>query len=162
MKEQHKRFADKYFETLNATQSAIYAGYAEDTAKSEGWRLLQREDIDEYLTNLKADLAEKTLISQQEWLMEWKKLGFSNIQDYMTDQLEAKQLSTVKNPEAIKSIKKTIVSGEGFDKETVEFTLHDKPTALTNIGKHMGWYDADNKRTIVTEQPMFDDGKDSQ
>ena len=45
MQENHKRFADKYFETLNGSESAIYAGFSEDTARQKAWQLLQRDDI---------------------------------------------------------------------------------------------------------------------
>lgn len=69
MQDNHIRFADKYFETLNATKSAIYAGFSEDTAKQQGWQLLQREDVQEYLEKLRAEYAEKSSISK-EWIVE--------------------------------------------------------------------------------------------
>jgi len=69
MQENHQRFADKYFETLNGKESAIYAGFSEDTAKQQAWQLLQREDIQEYLQSLRAEYAEKSGISKQ-WIIE--------------------------------------------------------------------------------------------
>lgn len=69
MQDNHIRFADKYFETLNATKSAIYAGFSEDTAKQQGWQLLQRQDVQEYLEKLRAEYAEKSSISK-EWIVE--------------------------------------------------------------------------------------------
>ena len=69
MQDNHIRFADKYFETLNATKSAIYAGFSEDTAKQQGWQLLQREDIQEYLEGLRAEYAENAGVSKQ-WVVE--------------------------------------------------------------------------------------------
>jgi phage terminase small subunit len=68
MNENHKRFADKYFETLNASQSAIYAGFSEDTSRQQGWQLLQREDVQNYLSKLKAEYSEKSGITK-EWVM---------------------------------------------------------------------------------------------
>lgn len=68
MQENHKRFADKYFETLNGKESAIYAGFSEDTAKQQAWQLLQREDISEYIAALKAEYAEKSGITK-DWVM---------------------------------------------------------------------------------------------
>ena len=76
MQENHQRFADKYFETLNATVSAIYAGFSEATAKQQGWQLLQREDIQEYLEKLRDEYAEKSGITK-EWIVE----RFKNISD---------------------------------------------------------------------------------
>ena len=69
MQENHKRFADKYFETLNGKDSAIYAGFSEDTARQKAWQLLQREDIQEYLHSMRAEYAEKSGISKQ-WIIE--------------------------------------------------------------------------------------------
>lgn len=69
MQENHKRFADKYFETLNGKESAIYAGFSEDTARQKAWQLLQREDIQEYLQSMRVEYAEKSGISKQ-WIIE--------------------------------------------------------------------------------------------
>lgn len=69
MQENHKRFADKYFETLNGTQSAIYAGFKEDTARQYAYELLQKEHIQDYLQALRAEYAEKSGISKQ-WVIE--------------------------------------------------------------------------------------------
>lgn len=69
MVETRKRFADKYFETLNATLSATYAGYSEDTAKQQGYFLLQQEEVQEYLEKLRAEFTEKTGITK-EWIIE--------------------------------------------------------------------------------------------
>lgn len=69
MQENHKRFADKYFETLNAKESAIYAGFSVDTAKQIGWQLLQRDEIQEYLSKLRKEYQEKTGLTK-EWVLE--------------------------------------------------------------------------------------------
>ena len=69
MQENHKRFADKYFETLNAKESAIYAGFSVDTAKQQGWQLLQREDVSQYLEDLRVMYAEKSGVTK-EWILE--------------------------------------------------------------------------------------------
>lgn len=68
MQENHKRFADKYFETLNAKESAIYAGFSVDTAKQIGWQLLQRDEIQEYLSKLRKEYQEKTGVTK-EWII---------------------------------------------------------------------------------------------
>lgn len=73
MQENHQRFADKYFETLNGKESAIYAGFAENSAKVQASQLLQREDIQEYLQKLRAEYSEKSGITK-EWIIERFKL----------------------------------------------------------------------------------------
>lgn len=76
MQDNHIKFADKYFETLNASQSAIYAGFSEDTARQQGWQILQREDVQEYLQKLRDEYSEKSGITKQ-WVID----RFKNISD---------------------------------------------------------------------------------
>lgn len=68
MTEQQRRFADKYFETLNGSESAIYAGYSEKTARQQAYNMLQEDDIQAYLTDLKAEYSRKSGITK-EWVM---------------------------------------------------------------------------------------------
>ena len=67
--EQKKRFADKYFETLKGSESAIYAGYSEATARQIAHNLLQEPAVEGYLSGLRAEYAEKSGISKQ-WIIE--------------------------------------------------------------------------------------------
>lgn len=146
MNEQRKKFADRYFETLNGTQSAIYAGYSELSAKSKASQLLDEEDIMEYLTNLRAKSEIKHNLSLDRWLSELEAVGFSNIQDFISDGNNIKDIS--KLPEykakAVGSVKKTVTEFEGGEKHMVEFKLHDKLNALEKIGRHFDYYNADS------------------
>ena len=153
MNEQRKRFADKYFETLNATQSAIYAGYSELSARSKASQLLDEEDVSEYLTKLKEKAEAKHSISQDRWLAELEAVGFSNIQDFISDGNNIKDISKLPEVKAksVLSVKKTVLEFEGGEKVTTEFKLHDKLNALDKIGRHFGYFDKDNgqKNTII-------------
>ena len=153
MNEQRKRFANKYFETLNATQSAIYAGYSELSARSKASQLLDEEDVSEYLTKLKEKAEAKHSISQDRWLAELEAVGFSNIQDFISDGNNIKDISKLPEIKAksVLSIKKTVLEFEGGEKVTTEFKLHDKLNALDKIGRHFGYFDKDNgqKNTII-------------
>ena len=146
MNEQRKRFADKYFETLNATQSAIYAGYSELSARSKASQLLDEEDVSEYLTKLKEKAEAKHSISQDRWLAELEAVGFSNIQDFISDGNNIKDISKLPELKAksVLSVKKTVLEFEGGEKVTTEFKLHDKLNALDKIGRHFGYFDKDN------------------
>lgn len=146
MNEQRKRFADKYFETLNATQSAIYAGYSELSARSKASQLLDEEDVSEYLTKLKEKAEVKHSISQDRWLAELEAVGFSNIQDFISDGNNIKDISKLPEIKAksVLSVKKTVLEFEGGEKVTTEFKLHDKLNALDKIGRHFGYFDKDN------------------
>ena len=52
MNEKKKIFAQEYATSRNATQSAIKAGYSEKTATAAGYRLLNDNEVKEYLKNL--------------------------------------------------------------------------------------------------------------
>lgn len=69
MQDNHIKFCDKYFETLNGTQSAIYAGFSEDTAKQQAWQILQREDVQQRLQELREEYSEKSGLNKK-WVME--------------------------------------------------------------------------------------------
>jgi phage terminase small subunit len=149
MLDQHKRFADKYFETLNASLSAEYAGFAADSSKQEGWRLLQRDDVQEYISRLQTLLAEKTGISQQKVLQEIAKIAFSDIRKYYQDDNNLKPICDLDDNEAaalasVKSYEETMPGTDiivGFNKE---IKMYDKLAGLEKLARHLGLYEKDN------------------
>lgn len=56
------RFCEEYLIDLNATQSAVRAGYSVKTAKQMGSENLSKPDIAEYIAKLKQDRSKKTEI----------------------------------------------------------------------------------------------------
>lgn len=148
MQENHIRFADKYFETLNAKESAIYAGFSEDTAKQIGYNLLQRDDIQEYLNKLRKEASEKHGITKEKWLSELAEIGFSNILDFMSEGNNFKDITDVQRgrTRVIASVKKTVTEFEGGEKTLTEFKLYDKLSALDKIGRHFGFFEKDNEQ----------------
>src|SRR5215216_3537736 len=80
MQDNHIRFADKYFETLNASLSAEYAGFSKETARQQGWQLLQREDIQEYLQKMRAEYAENAGVSKQWVIQRFKDISDACVQ----------------------------------------------------------------------------------
>ncbi len=150
MTEQRKRFADKYFETLNGTQSAIYAGYSEKTAVSQACQMLQDPEVAEYLQNLREEEAERNGVSRERLLQEYKKIAFSDVRElYNTDGglHNVKQIDD-ETAGAISSIKsKEVYNNEGNKVgDIIEVKTHDKIRALDAIGKHIGFFAVDNSQ----------------
>lgn len=148
MTEQRKRFYDRYFETLNGTQSAIYAGYSENTAASQASQMLSDPEGSEYLQNLRNEEAEKNGVSRARLLQEYKKIAFSDVRElYNTDGglHNVKQIDD-ETAGAISSIKsKEVFDGEGNKVgDIIEVKTHDKIRALDAIGKHIGFFEKDN------------------
>lgn len=63
-----QKFADKYIETGNATQSAIDAGYSKKTAAVIASENLTKPNIREYIDNRMKEAASKRIMSAQEAL----------------------------------------------------------------------------------------------
>ena len=138
LNEQKKRFADKYFETLNASQSAIYAGFSEETARQSGYQVLQRDDVQEYLSKLREEYAEKAGVSR-EWVLERFKL----ISDACVQATPVMEFDPVE--------KKMVHKGLEYGEPLYEFDSAGANSATTQIGKIIGAYEKDNgqKNTII-------------
>jgi phage terminase small subunit len=160
MTEQKKRFADKYFETLNGSKSAVYAGYSESTSRQIAYNLLQEPEVEEYLTKLREKYELKTGITKEKWLNELAEVGFSNIQDFIEDSNNIKDISKIEKSKAasVSSVKKTVIEGEFGTKEVVEFKLHDKLNALEKIGRHLGYFEKDNEQLKSQTQNIINLG----
>lgn len=61
--DKQKIFCEEYLIDLNATQSAIRAGYSEKTAKQIGTENLSKPALAEYIAELKAKRSESTAIN---------------------------------------------------------------------------------------------------
>lgn len=70
MTAKQKRFCDEYLIDLNATQSAIRAGYSEKTAKQIGQENLTKPVIREYIDKRLAE-KEKELIADQDEVLKY-------------------------------------------------------------------------------------------
>lgn len=132
MQENHQRFADKYFETLNGKESAIYAGFSQDTAKQKAWQLLQRDDIQEYLQKLRAEYAEKTGITK-EWIIE----RFKTISDRCV-QAEPVMIRVGRSMQQL-----TDEDGNGV----YQFDSAGANTATAHLGKIIGVFEKDNEQS---------------
>jgi len=64
LKPMQQRFVDEYLVDLNATQSAIRAGYSEKTAYSQGQRLLKNVEIDSLVKQRIGDRVGRTEVDQ--------------------------------------------------------------------------------------------------
>lgn len=146
MTDLQKRFSEEYVIDYHITNAGKRAGIQGDNVNITAWQMLQLPDVQVYVEQLQEQAAIRCQVSKDELLLEFKKVGFSNIKNYLHNDLDAKYLSEIETPEAIKSIKKTVRSGEDYSDTTVEIVLHDKLSALVNIGKHIGFFEADNKQ----------------
>lgn len=68
LNQKQKIFCEEYIIDLNATQSAIRAGYSEKTSYSIGQRLLKKVEIQIYIEKLMKEKEDKRIAKQDEVL----------------------------------------------------------------------------------------------
>jgi phage terminase small subunit len=165
-----KIFCEEYIKDFNGKQAAIRAGYSDKTANEQASRLLTNVNVQLYLGKIKQSISDKNEGLAQQVIDELKKLGFSNIQDYIDKENEIKDLSTITrdNAAAVESIKKTVTEfsggGESSGKKTsIQFKLYDKIAALEKLGRHLGIFELDNqqKAAVINVNITDDDEPDN-
>jgi len=165
--EQKKRFADRYFETLNGSQSAIYAGYSEATSRQIAHNLLQEPEVEGYISELKAEYSEKSGISKQRVLDEYRKIAFSDVRNILTIDGGMRSIDEIDDDTAA-----AIAAIESFDEVSRvgeklgtnrKIKLHDKLRALEALSKHLGLFEKDNdqkkNQASVTIFELPDNGR---
>ena len=123
--EQKKRFADKYFETLNGSESAIYAGYSEATARQIAHNLLQEPAVKGYLSRLRSKYAEKSGISKQ-WIIE----RFKTISDRCVQE-------------------EPVFDSNGQPTGEYRFDSSGANNATAHLGKIIGVFEKDNEQSKI-------------
>lgn len=66
--EKERIFADEYIKTTNATQSAIKAGYAENSASVTGSKMLRKPKVRKYIDNVMEKRSKNTIATADEVL----------------------------------------------------------------------------------------------
>jgi len=143
-------FVNEYLRDFNATQAAIRAGYSPRSARSQGNRLLTKDDIS---TAIKAIIDEKAMTAD-EVLLRLADMGRGDLADLMelttagfTIQLmiqnDAGQWIPNPKTKLIKKIKQKVTTYLGKkedseDREIIEteLELYDAQAALALLGKH--------------------------
>jgi phage terminase small subunit len=137
-----KKFCNEYLVDLNATQAAIRAGYSTNTASVIGNENLNKPYIKSYIEKRMANREQRTEITQDKVLQELAKIGFANIDDYVTVETDSCNRKTVKvKPTAdIPKDKIAAISSIKQGANGIEVKTHDKVRALENIGRHLGMF----------------------
>ena len=147
-------FIGEYMIDMNATASALRAGYSPRSAGKIGFQLLENTRIQEGLQKAMDKRAKRTDITADRVLAEYAKIGFADIKDFLsynTVKTEVdfdeennrpiygyKQIIDVKPSDEIDG---TLVNEVSISRDgTFKFKLHDKKGALDMIGKHLGMF----------------------
>ena len=73
MNVRQKKFADNYIKTGNITQSAIGAGYSENYANAQGYKLLENVGVREYIEKVNKEIESSKIADMIEIKQFWTK-----------------------------------------------------------------------------------------
>lgn len=79
----HKKFVAEYLIDGNAKEAAIRAGYSEKTAAQQGYRLTQRADIQEAITEATAEYVKSCHITKDMVLLKWWQIANADYNELM-------------------------------------------------------------------------------
>lgn len=152
-----EKFCQQYFITNNATQSAIAAGYSQDTAAVIGHENLRKPNIAARIKELRSDEADKYEFSKERIIREYMKIAFSDMADFLNDHGDFKkfeELTPMQRGAMSESYyNQVVMEGEFGSKTTTtkKIKLHDKQRALDALGKILGVFEEDNRqKTDIT------------
>jgi phage terminase small subunit len=145
------RFVDEYLVDLNATQAAIRSGYSENTAESQGSRLLSNAKVAAVVAARQAERAKRTQITQDRVLQELARIGFADIRKlFEWDEESASFIPsrdlTDDEAAAVSEIQAETTTTTDRSGTTIDTTVklkiktYDKLGALDKLGKHLGMF----------------------
>lgn len=129
----HERFCQEYTIDYNGTQAAIRAGYAQDSAKQQAFRLLQREDVKARIRELQSEQVERLSITS----------------DFVVLEL----LDTYKScREATPVMEWDYLAKEMVETGKYQFDSKGALRALEMIGKHIGMFEKKSAQFAGSEK----------
>ncbi len=127
-------FVREYLVDLNATQAAIRAGYSPKTAREQASRLLSNVNVMDAISAGKAARAERLEVTAEQ-VLQWHIDQYRiNSQTYGKTEFDGESRAQVYDE-----------NGKPV-KQQVDAPAANK--ALELIGKHLGFYEKDNKREV--------------
>jgi hypothetical protein len=165
--DRHKKFADEYLRTRNASGSARLAGASPKSCHVTAQKWLKRPDVTEYLrirvaqlSAPKAEAAEQGNDLDNRIIQELSTLAFANIADLITIDEDGQpkfdlstatpeQLSAISNLKT-KTTRRYDPKGAHIATDTeLAISIADKYRGLELLGKHRGLFKADEQRVVL-------------
>ncbi len=157
-------FVAEYLIDLNATQAAIRAGYSVKGAAVTAFKLLTNANIQTYLSKEIQCAFKRAEISQDAVLGELKKIGFSNMAEYVKWGPNGVTVKDSKNllleqTACVSEVSETTTKEGG----SIKFKLHSKEKALEHLGRYLKLFTdtvvVDNKNPPVVNITFSNDGE---
>ena len=146
----YETFCQEYLVDLNATQAAIRAGYAVDSAGVTGARLLKNAKISARIGQLMAERSKRTGVNADRVVRELARIAFANPKEIINfDDATIRDSANDDDTAAIASVKVKKTSGKtnGIERE---IRMNDKNKALELLGRHLGMFN--DKLTLGADE----------
>lgn len=139
----------------NATEAAKWAGFSAATASAKGHTMLQDPRVKELIGDRAKQVLHDATLSTERWAREMAAIGhFDPGSMYDADgNLTPLHLLPEHVRRGISSVDvRELHAGKGEDRVVIgrqtKVQMHDKNTALANIGKHLGVFEQDNRQRV--------------
>lgn len=137
-------FVAEYLTDMNATRSAIAAGYSENSAGEQGSRLLTKAKVSEEIAKKTQERCEKLNITADRVLAEIAKLAFLDPRKFYDDKGNLREVTELDDETAACLAGVEVFEefeGRGADRErigqTKKIKFADKGINLERLGKHL-------------------------
>lgn len=151
--DKQKKFVEEYLIDLNATQSAIRAGYSPKTANEQGARLLANVSIQEAISKAMAERSRRIGINQDRIVQELARIAFVKITDVVDPDGEINTNASDDDLACIESYKVEDSDSVNGSSSKREVKLASKIKALELLGKHVGMWN--DKIQVDVSIPVF-------
>lgn len=144
--EQEEIFCYHYMKTFNATASAIKAGYSPSYAHNKAYLLLRKDNIKDFITEVKLQRNEELFLEPLRVIQEYMKIAFADMTDFVKfgpGGVTARHSNTVDGQLIVKI-------REGRDGVSIE--LADKMKALEKLEQYMDVMPEDWKQILENDK----------
>ncbi len=144
------RFVEEYLVDMNATQAAIRAGYSIKTACAIGGENLRKPIIAAAIVEGRKDLADRTGVTQERIIEEYRRIAFADLRDLFTWDEErcvfvasgelTEERSAVISGVKARTVTYTDKDGGSTERIELELKTYDKLKALNDLARHLGMF----------------------
>lgn len=145
-----EKFCQEYLLNPDGNAAAIKAGFSKKGARVRASTMLKMPKVKAFFAANRKKAATKLEISIEGIAREYQQIVSANIVDFLD---ENGGITNLKNlPREITAAIESIKVSEYFDKKqqqivrVIHFKLHNKNAALEALGKHLGFFEKDNKQ----------------
>jgi len=142
-------FVKKYIECTDAGIAYVAAGFTarnSDVAKANGYRFLQRDDVQAVLETERGIVSKKLDISVERVLKEAARIAFFDPRKLLDEHGNMRQLSMLDADTAAGVAAFDFVSSES-GKQITKIRLADKNSSLEKLMRYLGLFEKDRSKT---------------